>query len=75
MLATLRAFRSGLPSSLPVFLVPDSELNPFAIDMWPAAILFDGEGRVMLLSTISGSAGSVQQTVRDIETYPHIPPF
>jgi hypothetical protein len=74
-LATLRAFRSGRPAGLPVFLVPDSELKPFAIDLWPAAILFDGKGRIMLLDTLSGSAGSVQQTVRNIETYPHNPPF
>jgi hypothetical protein len=36
--------------------------------MWPAAILFDGHGRILWLNTIAGSDGSIRQTVREIET-------
>lgn len=68
VLATLRAFRALLPPTLPVFLIPDSELKPFAIDMWPAAILFDGKGRILWLNTLSGSTGSTRQAVREMES-------
>jgi hypothetical protein len=36
--------------------------------MWPAAILFDGKGRVRWLNTISGSDGSIRQMVREVES-------
>lgn len=68
LLANLRAFRSTLPASLPVYIVPDTELKPFAIDMWPAAILFDGKGRILWLNTLSGSTGSIRQMERDMES-------
>ena len=67
LLATVRALRGTLPASLPVYVVPDSELKPFAIDMAPAAILFDGKGRILWLNTLSGSNGSIRQMERDIE--------
>lgn len=68
LLASLRGFRATLPAKLPVLIVPDPQLKPFAIDMWPAAILFDGQGRILWLNTISGSDGSIGQMVREIET-------
>lgn len=68
LLAALRTFRTELPAKLPVFIVPDSELKPFAIDFWPAAILFDGRGRILWLNTLSGSDGSVHQMAREIES-------
>jgi hypothetical protein len=64
----LKAFRATLPSKLPTMVVPGPLLQPFAIDMWPAAILFDGHGRILWLNTIAGSDGSIRQTVREIET-------
>jgi hypothetical protein len=67
LLATIRGFRATLPGSLPVYVIPDSELKPFAVDMAPAAILFDGKGRVLWLNTLSGSNGSIRQMERDIE--------
>ena len=67
LLATIRGFRVTLPASLPAYVVPNSELKPFAIDMWPAAILFDGKGRILWLNTLSGSNGSIRQMERDIE--------
>jgi hypothetical protein len=67
LLATIRGFRATLPASLPVYVIPDSELKPFAIDMAPAAILFDGKGRILWLNTLSGSNGSIRQMERDIE--------
>jgi hypothetical protein len=67
LLAALRAFRSGLPQKLPVLIVPDAQLKPFFVDMWPAAILFDGKGRVRWINSISGSSGSIRQTVRELE--------
>ena len=70
LLRYLQAFRTGLPQTLPVLVVPDSELKPFAIDMWPAAILFDGKGRILWLGTLSGSAGSIHQMERDMENAP-----
>jgi hypothetical protein len=72
-LATIRAFRSGLPPTLPVLLIPDSELKPFAIDTWPAAILIDGEGRILWLNTLSGSTGSIRQMAREMESAPVLP--
>jgi hypothetical protein len=75
VLGTLRVFRSTLPRTLAVYLVPDAELKPFAIDAWPAAILFDGKGRILCLNTLSGSAGSIRQAVRDIESGPPVLPF
>jgi hypothetical protein len=68
LLPPLRAFRATLPAKLPVLIVPDTQLKPFAIDMWPAAILFDGKGRILWLNTISGSDGSIRQMVREMET-------
>lgn len=67
-LDAIRAFHAELPAALPIFLVPDSELKPFAIDLWPAAILFDGHGRILALDTLSGSPGSARQMVREIES-------
>ncbi|MFP5229406.1 MAG: hypothetical protein ACLGXA_17475 [Acidobacteriota bacterium] len=75
VLATLRAFRTGLPATLPVYLVPDGELRPFAIDAWPAGILFDGKGRIFWIKTIAGSAGGIHQAVREIESGPPPLPF
>ena len=75
VLATIRAFRAGLPANLPVLLVPESELKPFAIDMWPAAALFGGNGRILWLNTLSGSTGSIRQAVREMESGPPILPF
>lgn len=75
VLDTIRAFRGGLPSALPVLLIPNSELKPFAIDMWPAAILIDGKGRVLWLNTLSGSTGSIRQAVREMESGPPNLPF
>lgn len=68
VLQSLREFRSTLPPTLPVYLVPDTQLQPFAIDNWPAAILFDGKGKITWLNTLSGSAGSVAQMARQIES-------
>jgi hypothetical protein len=73
VLATIRAFRTGLPPTLPVLLIPDSELKPFAIDMWPAAILIDGKGRILWLNTLSGSTGSIRQMTREMESAPVLP--
>jgi hypothetical protein len=69
----IRAFRNGLPLTLPVYLIPDTELKPFAIDMWPAAILFDGKGRILWLNTLSGSTGGIRQMERDMENMPPPP--
>lgn len=71
-LASLRAFRSTLPARLPVFIVPDSELHPFAVDQWPAALLVSGKGRILLLDTLSGSDGSILQMERDMESSAHL---
>jgi len=71
--AALRTFRSELPPKLPVMIVPDELLKPFAIDGWPAAILFDGQGRILWLNTISGSEGSVHEMVREIESPAALP--
>lgn len=68
VLQSLREFRSTLPPTLPVYLVPDSQLQPFAIDTWPAAILFDGKGKITWLNMLSGSPGSVAQMARQIES-------
>lgn len=68
VLAALRTFHAGLPPKLPVLIVPDTELSPFAIDRWPAAILFDGQGRILWLNTIAGSEGSVRQALREMES-------
>lgn len=73
-LDAIRAFHAELPAALPVFLLPDSELKPFAIDMWPAAILFDGDGQILALETLSGSPGSARQLVHRIESSPFLPP-
>jgi hypothetical protein len=64
----LNGFRALLPPKLPTLIVPGEQLKPFAIDLWPAAILFDGRGRILWLNTISGSDGSIRQMVRDVET-------
>ena len=72
-LDAIRAFHAELPAALPVFLLPDSELKPFAIDMWPAAILFDGQGRILDLETLSGSPGSAGTLVRHIESHVILP--
>ena len=66
--AALRTFRSQLLPKLPVMIVPDTLLKPFAIDGWPAAILFDGQGRILWLNTVSGSEGSVREMVRETES-------
>lgn len=66
-LASLRAFRATLPAKLPVLIVPDSELHPFAVDLWPAAILVSGQGRILWLSPFSGSDGSVLEMERQME--------
>ncbi|MGC2300403.1 MAG: hypothetical protein WA476_16465, partial [Acidobacteriaceae bacterium] len=73
VLATIRAFRAGLPAALPVMLIPDSELKPFATDLWPAAILIDGKGRILWLNTLSGSTGSIRQMAREMESAPVLP--
>lgn len=70
VLATIRVFRGGLPPTLPVLLVPDSDLKPFAIDMWPAAILVDGKGGILWLNSVSGSTGSIRQMARELESGP-----
>ncbi|MGB9030776.1 MAG: hypothetical protein WCC27_11705, partial [Acidobacteriaceae bacterium] len=75
VLATIRAFRSGLPPTLPVLLVPDSDLKPFALDMWPAAILVDGKGGILWLNSVSGSTGSIRRMVREFESGPPALPF
>lgn len=75
LLATVRAMRGTLPASLPVYVIPDSELKPFAIDMAPAAILFNGKGRILWLNTLSGSNGSIRQMERDIEPPTPMPPM
>ena len=67
-LASLRAFRSTLPARLPVLIVPDDELRPFAIDRWPAALLVSGKGRVLWLDILSGSDGSILQMERQMES-------
>lgn len=64
----LRNFRAALPAALPVYIVPNRDLEPFAIDTAPAAILFDGKGRILWLNTLSGSPGSIHQMLREIET-------
>jgi hypothetical protein len=69
-LDAIRAFHATLPPSLPVFIVPDSELKAFAIDAWPAVLLVDGKGRILWLNTLSGSAGSIRQMERDMENAP-----
>jgi hypothetical protein len=70
VLNSIRGFRAGLPASLPVYLVPDSELKPFAIDSWPAAILVDGNGRILWLNTLTGTPGAIRQMERDMENMP-----
>ncbi|MGB7352921.1 MAG: hypothetical protein WA374_14725 [Acidobacteriaceae bacterium] len=67
-LAALRVFRATLPAKLPVLIVPDSDLHPFAIDRWPAALLVSGKGRVLWLNTLSGSDGSIRQMEREMES-------
>jgi hypothetical protein len=64
----LKAFRARLPAKLPTLIVPSPLLQPFAIDMWPAAILFDGKGRVRWLNTLSGSSGGIRQMIREVES-------
>jgi hypothetical protein len=64
----LKTFRTTLPAKLPTIIVPGPLLQPFAIDRWPAAILFDGKGRIRWLNTISGSDGSIRQMVREVES-------
>jgi hypothetical protein len=68
VLEAIRAFRSSLPPTLPVYLVPDVQLQPFAIDRWPAAILLDGKGKILWLNTLSGSPGSILEMERDMES-------
>jgi hypothetical protein len=70
VLNSIRGFRANLPPALPVYLVPDSELKPFAIDSWPAAILIDGKGRILWLNTLTGSPGALRQMERDMESMP-----
>lgn len=70
VLASIRGFRANLPPTLPVYLVPDSELKPFAIDSWPAAILIDGKGRIQWINTLTGAAGALRQMERDMENMP-----
>ncbi|HEX4310857.1 MAG TPA: hypothetical protein VHZ25_12570 [Acidobacteriaceae bacterium] len=70
----LKAFRSTLPAKLPTVIVTGPLLQPFAIDRWPAAILFDGKGRILWLNTLSGSDGSIRQMVRELETPLHFDP-
>ncbi|HTV15782.1 MAG TPA: hypothetical protein VME68_13765 [Acidobacteriaceae bacterium] len=67
---SIRGFRAGLPAALPVYIVPDSELKPFAIDSWPAAILIDGKGRVLWINTLTGQPGAIRQMERDMESMP-----
>lgn len=74
VLLYLRRLRAQLPAGLPVLLVPDRELRPFAIDMWPAAILFDGAGRILWLNPLSGSKGSILGLERDMENFSPLPP-
>jgi hypothetical protein len=73
VLAILREFRNGLPPTLPVLIIPDSQLKPFAIDTGPAAIVFDGKGRILWLNTLSGSAGNLRQMEREMENMPPPP--
>jgi hypothetical protein len=73
VLNSIRGFRANLPPTLPVFLVPDSELKPFAIDSWPAAILIDGKGRILWINTLTGSPGAIRQMERDMENMPPPP--
>jgi hypothetical protein len=70
VLASIRGFRAGLPGALPVLLVPDSDLKPFAIDSWPAALLVDGKGRILWLNTLTGTPGATRQMERDMENMP-----
>ncbi|HEY6445776.1 MAG TPA: hypothetical protein VIY53_04895 [Acidobacteriaceae bacterium] len=74
VLASIRAFRAELPAALPVLLVPDAELKPFAIDSWPAALLIDGKGRILWLNTLTGSPGAIHQMERDMESAPPLLP-
>jgi hypothetical protein len=67
-LASLRAFRTTLPARLPVLIVPDAELHPFAIDQGTAALLVSGKGRILWLDTLSGSDGSILQMERQMES-------
>jgi hypothetical protein len=73
VLAILREFRNGLPPTLPALIIPDSQLKPFAIDTGPAAIVFDGKGRILWLNTLSGSAGNLRQMEREMENMPPPP--
>lgn len=68
VLAALRTFRGQLPAKLTVMIVPDAALKPFAIDGWPAAVLFDAQGRILWLNMVSGSEGSVREMVREMES-------
>jgi hypothetical protein len=70
VLNSIRGFRAGLPATLPVLLVPDSELKAFAIDSWPAAILVDGKGHIEWLNTLTGTPGAIRQMERDMENMP-----
>lgn len=70
VLNSIRGFRAGLPGSLPVYLIPDSELKPFAIDSWPAAILIDGKGNIVWLNTLTGQPGGLRRMERDLENMP-----
>jgi hypothetical protein len=74
VLNSIRGFRAVLPATLPVLLVPDSELKPFAIDSWPAAILFDGQGHILWVNTLTGTPGQIRQMIRDMENMPPPPP-
>jgi hypothetical protein len=74
VLRYLQHLRGQLPRTLPVLLVPNTELAPFAIDMWPAAILFDGSGRILWLHALSGSRGSIRKLEWDIENPVPLPP-
>lgn len=74
VLEYLRALRVQLPRELPVLVVPGAQLRPFAIDMWPAAILFDGQGRILWVNTLSGSPGSIRGFERGLENYAPLPP-
>ncbi len=74
VLQYIRALRAELPRQLPVLVVSNTELKPFAIDMWPAAILLDGHGHVLWLNTLSGSQGSIRGLEWDMENFSPLPP-
>lgn len=68
VLNTLQTLQTTLPANIPMMIVPDTVLQSFAIDAFPAAIVTDPTGRIVYLDLFPGTAGSISQLLRAAET-------